>query len=238
MRGAPGAHGLRCGAERTQSQVTEPATPTDANRLIALAKTLGVTIDEPNAAQLLAYLDAMLVVNEQINLTAVRDREQAVVLHALDGLAFGILGLRPSHALDLGTGNGFPGVAVAALSPRASVVLLDRTAKKLRAIGTCLLTARIPGVETVQLDAQQAPGLRKDMRAAFDCITARAVATPQEVAAMAKPLLAPRRALVLWLDVAADAPQQLEGMRRETDVAYDLPEPAARRRRLVVYRRG
>ena len=79
MRDAPGAHGLRCGAERTQSHVTEPANPTDANRLVALAKTLGVTIDEPNAAQLLAYLDAMLVVNEQINLTAVRDREQAVV---------------------------------------------------------------------------------------------------------------------------------------------------------------
>lgn len=238
MRGARARRGLRCGAVCEPSPVTEPATPTDANRLVALAKTLGVTIDEPNASQLLAYLDAMLVVNEQINLTAVRDREQAVVLHALDGLAFGILGLRPSHALDIGTGNGFPGVAVAALHPRASVVLLDRTAKKLRAIGTCLLTARIPGVETLQLDAQQAPGLRKDMRAAFDCITARAVATPQECAAMAKPLLAPRGALVLWLDMATEAPPQLEGLRREADVPYDLPEPAARRRRLAVYRRN
>lgn len=238
MRGTRIDAPLRSLVEDQRTTVTEPAAPTDAPRLCALAKTLGVTIDEANASQLLAYLDAMLVVNEQINLTAVRDREQAVVLHALDGLAFGILGLRPNHALDIGTGNGFPGVAVAALHPRASVMLLDRTAKKLRAIGTCLLTARIPGVETVQLDAQQAPGLRKDMRAAFDCITARAVATPQECAAMAKPLLAPRGALVLWLDAAAEAPPQLEGMRRESDVGYDLPEPAARRRRLAVYRRG
>jgi hypothetical protein len=55
---------------------------------------------------------------------------------------------------------------------------------------------------------------------------------------MAKPLLAPKGALVLWLDAATEAPPQLEGMRREADIAYDLPEPAARRRRLVVYRRG
>ena len=212
--------------------------PTDATRLCALAKALGVEIDDASAAQLLAYLDAMLAVNEHINLTAVRDREHAVVLHALDGLAFGLTGLRPSHALDLGTGNGFPGIAVAALHPRSSVMLLDRTSKKIRAIGTCLLTARVQGVETMQLDAAQAPGLHKEMRQAFDCVTSRAVGTPAEIALMAKPLLSQRGALVLWLDAATEAPPQLEGMRREADIAYDLPEPAARRRRLVVYRRG
>lgn len=79
---------------------------------MAAAKALGAELDEPRAARLLAYLDAMLTLNEQINLTAVRDREQAVVLHALDGLAFARTGLHPRHALDLGTGNGFPGVAV------------------------------------------------------------------------------------------------------------------------------
>ena len=80
MRGARIDAPLRSPAENPRTIVTEPAAPTDAPRLCALAKTLGVTIDEPNAAQLLAYLDAMLFVNEQINLTAVRDREQAVVL--------------------------------------------------------------------------------------------------------------------------------------------------------------
>lgn len=222
----------------TDSNPSATPTPTDPARLCALAKTLGVSIDEANASQLLAYLDAMLAVNEHINLTAVRDREQAVVLHALDGLAFGLTGLRPAHALDLGTGNGFPGIAVASLHPRASVMLLDRTAKKIRAIGTCLLTARIQGVETVQLDAAQAPGLHKEMRQAFDCVTSRAVGTPIEIATMAKPLLAPKGALVLWLDAATEAPQQLDGLRREADLSYDLPEPAARRRRLAIYRRG
>lgn len=88
-------------------------TTTEGPQLVERAKALGVTIDEPRANRLLAYLDAMLTINEQINLTAVRDREHAVVLHVLDGLAFDLLGLHPRHGLDLGTGNGFPGVAVA-----------------------------------------------------------------------------------------------------------------------------
>jgi 16S rRNA (guanine527-N7)-methyltransferase len=216
--------------------VTENST--DPAALKAKAKTLGVELEESAAALLLGYLDAMLTVNEHINLTGVRDREQAVVLHALDSLAFGLTESRPAHALDLGTGNGFPGVAVALLHPRTSVVLLDRTAKKIRAIGTCLLTARIQGVETVTLDAAQAPGLHREMRAAFDLVTARAVGSPAEMAALARPLLAQKGQLVLWLDAVTEAPESLDGFRREREIGYDLPEPAARHRRLVVYRRG
>lgn len=210
---------------------------TDAAALVAKAKALGATIDLATAGQLLAYLDAMLLVNEQINLTAVRDREAAVVLHVLDGLAAAKLELRPGHVLDLGSGNGFPGVAVAALHPAASVVLVDRTGKKVRAIGTCLLTARIQGVETLQIDAQQAPTLKKEMRQAFDLVTARAVGTPEAVAELAAPLLRPRGHLALWLDAAATVPQRLPGFGHVRIVRYDLPEPAARQRQLALLRR-
>ena len=228
-----------CGGHAARySQPPVTAQPTDPAALVSKAKAMGVAIDESAAALLLAYLDAMLTVNEHINLTGVRDREQAVVLHALDSLAFGLTESRPSHALDLGTGNGFPGVAVAMLHPRTSVVLLDRTAKKIRAIGACLLTARIQGVETATVDAAQAPGLHKEMRGAFDLVVARAVGAPAEMAQMAKPLLSQKGQLVLWLDAAAEAPAQLDGMKRERDIGYDLPEPAARHRRLVIYRRA
>jgi 16S rRNA (guanine527-N7)-methyltransferase len=213
------------------------ATPTDAAGLVAKAQLLGVTLASEAAARLLAYLDAMLALNEQLNLTAVRDREAAVVLHALDSLAFGRLSVRPQHLLDLGSGNGFPGVAVALLHPNASAVLLDRTGKKVRAIGACLLTARIDGVETVQADAQQAPSLHREMRGAFDVVTARAVGAPEAVAQLAAPLLRPRGALVLWLDAATAAPAALPDCRREHVEDYALPEPAPRQRRLAVYRR-
>lgn len=212
------------------------ATPTDAAGLVARAKVLGIELEANAADALLRYLDAMLALNEQINLTAIRDRETAVVLHALDGLAFALAEITPRHVLDLGSGNGFPGVSVAALHPRASIVLCDRTGKKIRAMGTCLLTARIQGVETLLIDAAQAPALRKEMRAAFDVVTARAVGTPAAVAELAQPLLRPGGHLVLWLDADAETPEDLGRMRRERIVDYALPEPAARTRRLGVYR--
>lgn len=210
---------------------------TDAAALVQRAAALGVTLGPDAAGSLLAYLDAMLAVNQRVNLTAIRDREAAVVLHALDGLAFGLLGLQPQHVLDLGSGNGFPGVAVAALHPRASVVLLDRTQKKVRAMGTCLLTARMNDVETLALDAGQVPALHRDLRAAFDVVTARAVGAGEAVAELAAPLCRPGGHLVLWLDQDAPVPERLGPFRLAKRVAYDLPEPAARHRVLAAYRR-
>lgn len=210
---------------------------TGAKELVEAAKALGATIDEPRAERLLAYLDAMLALNEHINLTAVRDRAAAIVLHALDGLAFARTGLHPAHALDLGTGNGFPGVCVASLHPHASVVLMDRTGKKVRAVGSCLVTAKMDQVETLHLDAQQAPALRKDLRHAFDLVTARAVGKPEVMAELADPLLRPGGHLVLWLDVDADAPERMGSLRRGDLLQYTLPAPAERQRRLGVWQK-
>ncbi len=212
-------------------------TATDSSTLVLRAKALDIELDEPRAARLLAYLDAMLVLNEHINLTAVRDREAAVVLHALDSLMFARTGLRPRHALDIGTGNGFPGVGIATLHPGASVMLMDRTGKKVRAIGGCLVQAKFDSVETLLMDAQQAPALRKDLRHAFDLVTARAVAKPEECALLAEPLLRPAGHLVLWLDADAPAPERLGEFRRTAMLPYELPEPAVRKRVLGVWQK-
>lgn len=208
----------------------------DIPALVAYAKAHGAELAADRAAALLRYLDAMLVVNEQINLTAVRDRAAAVVLHVLDGLAFAATGLHPRHVLDLGSGNGFPGVAIAALHPGASVVLMDRTGKKVRAIGGCLVTAGLHGIETLHLDAAQAPALRRDLRHAFDVVVARAVGRPAEVAALAEPLLRPGGHLVLWLEADAPCPQRLGKLSLERRHAYALPAPAARQRQLAHWR--
>ena len=212
--------------------------PTDPAALVAKAEALGVTLEEAAAEEVLAYLDAMLETNQHINLTAVRDREAAVVLHALDSLAFQLTGLRPQHVLDLGTGNGFPGVGVAALHPRATVTLMDKTGKKVRAIGTSLVTAGVDRVETVQMDASQAPALRKDYRHGFDLCTARAVARPEVVAALAEPLVRPGGHLALWLEDGAEAPQKLGRFRHASTDRYQLPAPAERVRQLAVWARS
>lgn len=205
--------------------------------LLLAAKALGAELDEAAAGRLIAYLDALLLLNAQINLTAVREREQAIVLHVLDSLAFARTGLRPRHALDLGSGNGFPGVAVATLHPQASVVLMDRTGKKVRAIGSCLVQAKFDQVETLHLDAQQAPALRADLRHAFDLVTARAVGRPEEIGELAGPLVRPGGHLVMWLEADAALPERIGPFRLVARYAYELPAPAARSRTLGVWQR-
>jgi 16S rRNA (guanine527-N7)-methyltransferase len=230
---------LRAPPAAARSRRVDAPAPnrTDAAALVQAARALGAELDEPRAGRLLAYLDAMLATNEHVNLTAVRDREQAVVLHVLDGLAFARTRLRPAHALDVGTGNGFPGVCVAALHPGASVVLMDRTGKKVRAIGGCLVAARLDGVETMQMDAQQAPALARELRHAFDLVTARAVGKPELLADLAAPLTRPGGHLVVWLDADAETPKQLEGFRLVERIVYELPAPAARQRVLGHWQR-
>lgn len=217
--------------------MTSEPKQTDPAALVRKAKALGVEINEQQADEVLAYLDAMLQTNEHINLTAVRDPEAAVVLHALDSLAFGLANLTPHHVLDLGTGNGFPGVGVAALHPHATVVLMDKTGKKIRAIGACLVSAELARIETIQMDGSQAPTLRKDFRHGFDLLTARAVARPGQVATMAQPLVRPGGHLALWLETEAETPEKLGRFRRVEVITYQLPEPAARSRKLGIWQR-
>ena len=217
--------------------MTDTPAANEPPSLIAMAKALGVELDETAADELLSYLDAMLTTNQHVNLTGVRDPDAALVLHALDSVAFGLTGLSPHHVLDLGTGNGFPGVGVAALHPHATVTLMDRTGKKVRAIGTCLVTSGLDRIETVQMDAQQAPGLRKDFRHGFDLVTARAVARPAEVAALAESLVRPGGHLCMWLEAGAEVPERLGKLRHARTVPYELPEPAARKRVLAIWRR-
>jgi 16S rRNA (guanine(527)-N(7))-methyltransferase RsmG len=197
-------------------------------RLIERADSLGIAIEDPGytAATLLAYQHEMLVENRQVNLTAIRDPDRADVLHALDGLAFGLTGLDPQDVLDIGTGNGFPGVAIACLHPAATVTLIDKTAKKIRAIQSALEAIEFDHVEARQLDAEQAPALAKDWRERFDVITSRATAPIATIARWAAPLCARAATLVLWVQPDPDDPLQHEapkGYEFQRSIDYTLP---------------
>jgi 16S rRNA (guanine527-N7)-methyltransferase len=216
---------------------TEGSYRDRARHLAAQAAELSIAADEATCARLLAYLDAMLAKNRQLNLTGVRDPAQAEVLHVLDGLAVGLAGVPCHRALDLGSGNGFPGVAVAALWPDARVELMERTTKKARALEELLRATDLANVAVLHLDADQAPAMQPALRASFDLVTARAVAAPARVAQMAAPLTAPGGHLVLWLDAHTEVgTDPVRGFEVVRELSYDLPAPAARQRRLAVCR--
>lgn len=213
---------------------------THPQRLIELAAGIGCALEESAAEQLLAYLDAMLDENQRINLTAVREREEAVLFHALDSLAVGHadFGLQPQSCLDLGTGNGFPGVAVACLFPKAEVLLLDRTLKKLKAIERALAASGFnpERVRVQQLDAIEGP--KHGLERAFDLVTARAVGEPRAIGLLARPMIDQGGHFLAWMSPEQKAERRHpKAYQRPQYVEYTLPAPANRQRVVARYGR-
>ncbi|MCA8942321.1 MAG: class I SAM-dependent methyltransferase [Planctomycetes bacterium] len=210
----------------------------DAARLRDFATSLGHELPEPAAPLLVAFTDAMLAENQHVNLTAVRDRDAALVLHAMDSLGVLLVDHDPTRTLDLGTGNGFPGIAIAATDDSADVTLLDRTQKKIAAITRALEAAHVDPtrVRAQALDAAQLPA--HGGRGRFTLVTSRAVASAHDVGKLAAPLLRRHGRLVLWLSVETEAPRELPGGLRRIGVwDYALPDPAARERRIAAWER-
>lgn len=210
----------------------------DSEEFQYLAAKMGCEISINASTRLLAYLDAMLEQNRSVNLTAVRDRESAVIFHALDSVVMGCVPFKkaPENALDIGTGNGFPGVAIACLFPEAQVVLMDRTLKKLKAIERALDFAGfdLKKFELVQMDASEAPS--HGYKGKFNLITNRAVGPPNEMGILSMPLLAEEGRMLAWLSDDTAAPTTLKGgLRFVGEMYYDLPSPANRKRHLVDY---
>jgi 16S rRNA (guanine527-N7)-methyltransferase len=147
------------------------APPTDfAERL----GRLGVTLDDAAIHRLGHFLALLLAMNEQVNLTAVRDPNEAWSRHVLDALSLlPHLGSLPANArlLDVGSGGGVPGIPLAIARPDVHVTLLDATEKK---VAFLRATAAELGLSNVEAVCGRAESV--DLGAPFDVVTARAVA--------------------------------------------------------------
>ncbi len=127
--------------------------------------------------------------------------------------------------LDLGSGAGFPGVALAAWHPNAAVTLVERRQKRAAFLEVVLGAARLSNASVHCGDADQLP-------IGWDGMISRAFRAPQEVAALASRLLVPGGRLVLML--ARDESGTPAGFLEEYVHSYTIDGKA---RRAVVLQR-
>ena len=134
---------------------------------------LGLTLPAGAAERLLDYQALLERWNAAYNLTAIRDPAEMVTRHLLDSLA--ILPYVHGETLaDLGTGPGLPGIPLAIAAPGRQILLVDSNGKKVRFLREAIRALQLDGVRAVQSRVE-------DVEGTFDCITARAFASLEDM---------------------------------------------------------
>ena len=128
--------------------------------------------------------------NARMNLTAITDAEGIRVKHFLDSLSV-LTVLHPApgeRVVDVGTGAGFPGLALKIAQPTLRMTLVEATGKKAdfcRHVVDCL---KLRDVEVLHARAEDV-GQEPPYREAFDWAVARAVADLSVLAEYLLPLV-------------------------------------------------
>ena len=161
----------------------------DKTLLTQFAASFGVALDETALTRFEAYARLLCEWNDKINLTAITDPQGITVKHFADSLSLLSVAALPQGAsvIDVGTGAGFPGLALKIARPDLQVTLLDSTKKKLMVLENIGRTLGLP-VNLLHLRAEEA-GKQASFREQFDFATARAVANLRELAEYCLPLV-------------------------------------------------
>ncbi|MGA0611326.1 16S rRNA (guanine(527)-N(7))-methyltransferase RsmG [Caldimonas sp. KR1-144] len=150
---------------------------------------LGLDLDADQRQRLLRHLELISRWNRVYNLTAVREPAQMLTQHLLDSLAavpplLAHTGAAPSALLDVGSGAGLPGAAIAIACPTIEVSCVDTVAKKASFIRQVAAELPVPNLRGLHARVESL------LPRPWPVITARAFASLSDLVALTRPLLA------------------------------------------------
>lgn len=137
----------------------------------------GIQLDETAVDRFCKYNDLLLEWNEKMNLTALTEARDVAVKHFVDSLMLLRYAELPqgTSVIDVGTGAGFPGLALKIARPDIRLTLLDSLQKRLGFLDTVCEELALDNVVTVHSRAED--GSRTILfRENFEFAVARAVA--------------------------------------------------------------
>ena len=152
------------------------------------AETLGIDLPPGACALFESYYDLLGQRGGNVNLTAITDAADVARLHFLDSIALvKALDFRNARVLDVGSGAGFPGVAVKITEPSIDLTLLDSAGKRIAFLSEL---CTVLGIEASYVHARAEDAARRaDMRGQFDITVSRAVARLDVLCELCLPFL-------------------------------------------------
>jgi 16S rRNA (guanine527-N7)-methyltransferase len=188
----------------------------------------GLNLNSSQLAQLLTYLDLLLRWNRKINLTAIRDPEACVSRHFGESLYLARWVELGGRLLDVGSGAGFPGLALKIAFPSLSVTLLEPVAKKRAFLKEAARACEMALVEVRRERLNDF--LRLQPQLDFDAATARAVGHLDELFPLACQCLKPGGSIFLWM--SQQQGEELSGRKHGVDWGSPIPIPLSHQREI------
>lgn len=218
-------------------------TPRRRRRLVEGAAAWGVALDSGQVEQFDRYSEMLEEANRIHNLTRIPP-EQYVDLHFLDSLALAaaVAPQEGQSLLDVGSGAGLPGLALAIAFPRLHVTLLDATRKRMEFVETVLREIERTDVHAIHGRAEEM-SRQTAYREAYDIVTARAVARLPGLVGWLAPFVKVGGLAVAYKSASADAEidasrAAVKAVGGEIERVVEVPLPGTDiSRRLVLIRK-
>lgn len=197
----------------------------------------GISCDESQLDLLWDFMHHVLETNEKFNLTAIKDEDAFVEKMIFDSaLLLNNQNFEGIDLLDIGAGAGFPSVVISILSPKAHVIALDSTAKKIHFIQEYV------NLHNLNLTATcaRAEEFAHSNREKYLVITARAVASLRVLMELAIPMLKIGGVLIAmkgpgFEEEIAEAKNAFKKLNCEIDYIYEDQLPESKESRSFIY---
>ena len=164
--------------------------------LRAGVEALALPVDEPAIGRLVLFAERLLAWNRKVNLTAITAPREMAEKHFLDSLVLlpALAGRR--SLLDVGSGAGLPGMAVACARPELEVTCCDSVGKKVAFVKAVAVELGLQ-VRGVSVRASGDPA--RDGLPICDAVVSRALADPERWVPLGAPYVAPGGLLLAML---------------------------------------
>ena len=148
---------------------------------------LSLPLDERALARYRLYADRLEETNRVMNLTAITGEDEVARLHFLDSAALLTLAdFRGKRVIDVGTGAGFPGLALKIACPEIELTLLDSLDKRIGFLRETVEALGFDDVVCLHARAEESP---QAWRGSFDFVVSRAVARLNVLCELCLPLV-------------------------------------------------
>jgi 16S rRNA (guanine527-N7)-methyltransferase len=164
--------------------------------LRAGAEALALPVDEAAIGRLVLFAERLVTWNRRVNLTAITAPREMAEKHFLDSLVLlpALVGRRA--LLDVGSGAGLPGMAVACARPDLEVTCCDSVGKKVAFVKA---VAAELGLQVRGVSVRASGDPARDGLPICDAVVSRALADPDRWVPLGAPYVGPGGLLLAML---------------------------------------